>query len=143
MAEKDLHTLIRLAQFTVDERRRALGERLNALYQLEEQSRRLEEQVVEEQEIAARLPQFALTYGAFADGVNAKRELLAKATADVEALVEQAQEHLGEAYIDLKAYEQSQKLRDARTKQEEDRREQAQLDEIGMRSHLLKVEENR
>ncbi|GAB6053288.1 hypothetical protein JCM17960_21080 [Magnetospira thiophila] len=142
MAEKDLHTLIRLAQFTVDERRRVLGERLEMLYRLEEERRQLEESVLREQKLAARMPEYALTYGPFAEGVILRREELIKATAEAEALVEEAQAHLGDAYLDLKSYEESQRLRDARLRQEENRREQAQLDEIGMRSHLLKVEEN-
>lgn len=136
MAEKDLHSLIRLAQYTVDERRRVLGERLQILYRLEDEAAALESRVLAEQEVARLNPEFAVTYGAFAEGVNRMRARLAELTAEAELRIAEAQGHLAEAYQDLKSYEESQRLRDARTRREEDRREQAVLDEIGGTAYL-------
>ncbi len=135
MAGKDLHGLIRLTRHQVDERRRALGAKLRALHDLEEQSRRLEERLVAEQDVAARRPEFAITYGAFADGVNLARERLAQSITRAELEVQVAQDNLGIAYRELKTYEESQRLRDERSRREETRREQADLDEIGQNIH--------
>ncbi len=131
MAGRDLSGLIRLVQHRVDEHRRTLGQKLRALDDLEEQSRRLEDRLLAEQAVASRAPEFAITYGAFADGVNLAREQLSQAIARAELEVRVAQDNLGAAYRELKTYEESQRLRDERRRRDEDRREQARLDEVG------------
>ena len=53
---KDLNTLIRFHQYRVDEKRRALGELLGEVADLEQQSVHLEREIVTEQEVANSAP---------------------------------------------------------------------------------------
>lgn len=133
----DLHTLIRLGKWEVDEKRRVLGELLRQLYALEEQARLLESRLVEEQRVAAAKPSEAgYLYGAYAKAVVDRRESLARAIASQESQVEAAQEALRVAHGDLKKYEMVQEERDRLAAEERDRKEQIVLDEIGLRGFV-------
>ena len=64
---KSLHTLIRLHQHLVDEKRRELGGMLAVVSDLERQAGALEEKIMKEQDIAKSSPDLAgVLYGNFA-----------------------------------------------------------------------------
>ncbi len=133
---KDLHTLIRLNKWQVDEKRRALGELLQQLYVLENALKALGEELKREQQAAAQSPDEAgFLYGYYADAVIQRREILEEAIRQQEVKVEEAQEELREAMGELKKYELVQEERDREAAKEEERKEQAVLDEIGLRKH--------
>lgn len=134
---KGLKSLIRLHDWDVDEKQRALTDLLNQIAVLEARARKLEEDLVKEQKIAAASPgEAGLYYGNFADMVIRLREQLAKAAADVDAQIAEARENLWEAYRELKKFETAQANRDARELAESNRLEQIQLDEIGIQGFL-------
>ncbi len=136
---KSLRSLIRLHDWDVDEKRRALAEFLGQIAVLEARARRLEEDLVKEQKAAAETPgEAGLYYGNYADAVIQRREQLAKAAAEVEGQITEARETLREAYRQLKKYETAQANRDAREETEANRLEQMDLDEIGIQGFLRK-----
>jgi len=64
---QDLYTLIRLNEWTVDERRRELADVLNSLASLEDGLERLQKEVVKEQEFVKNSPEEAgFFYGNYA-----------------------------------------------------------------------------
>lgn len=127
---KDLGTLIRLHKLEVDERRRVLAERQAVEERLRGERARLEEELAQEQKVAAGSLQAAATYGDFARQVILRRERLDQAIVRAQADVAQAEESVAEAFQELKRYELAQEERQ-RQRQEALRRADTQrLDEI-------------
>lgn len=129
---RDFNALIRLHQYRVDEKRRALGVLLNNVVRLEDERDRLERQIVEEQKIAAETPEgVGQYYGSFARAAVQRRGLIAAAIADVEKQIAVAQEEVREEFRDFKSMSLAQENRDAREEAERTRLEQYFLDELG------------
>ncbi|MBC8339388.1 MAG: flagellar export protein FliJ [Rhodospirillales bacterium] len=136
---KDLHTLIRLNEWTVDERRRELGDVLASLASLEDGLQRLRDELVREQKAVQASPEVAgLFYGNYANAVIDKRHHLDEGIARMEAEVNKARERLDEAYRELKKYEIAHENRIVEETKEADRLEQVELDEMGLNAHRLK-----
>jgi len=136
---RDLHTLIRLNEWTVDQRRRALGDVLASLASLETGLERLREELIKEQTIVRSSPEEAgFFYGNYATAVIIRREDLNQGILRMEEQVAEAREKLNDAYRDLKKYEIAQKSRDTREALELVRREQETLDEIGLQGYRRK-----
>lgn len=133
---KSLKSLIRLNEWTVDERRRELAVVLNELETAEKSLSDLEIEVKKEQQSAESSPQEAgLLYGNYADGVILRREHLHQEIRDADAKVIEAREALNEAYRELKKYETAEKNRLLKEEKERDRKEQILLDELGLQNH--------
>ncbi len=132
----NLHPLIRLHEWIVDERRRKLADLLDLIAELENQGRNLERELIDEQRIAGTAPEEAgLLYGNYAKAVIARRQRIAESVADAESKAAVAREAVREAYRELKKYQVAQAARDRRQAEEEGRREQIFLDEIGIQGH--------
>lgn len=136
---RDLHTLIRLNEWTVDQRRRALGDVLASLASLETGLEQLREELIKEQTIVRSSPEEAgFFYGNYATAVIIRREDLNQGILRMEEQVAEAREKLNDAYQDLKKYEIAQESRDTREALELVRREQKTLDEIGLQGYRRK-----
>ena len=136
---RDLHTLIRLNEWTVDQRRRALGDVLASLASLETGLEQLREELIKEQTIVRSSPEEAgFFYGNYATAVIIRREDLNQGIIRMEEQVAEAREKLNDAYQDLKKYEIAQESRDTREALELVRREQETLDEIGLQGYRRK-----
>ena len=130
---KNLHSLIRLYEWQLDEKRRKLGELFQSLANLEDEARRLRQEHRDEQSIASASPNEAgFYYGRFVETAIQNRDRLGVEIAQAEQEVEAAREELEEAHQQLKKFEITQLERDRREAEEEGRREQAYLDEVGL-----------
>lgn len=129
---RDLHSLIRLAKWGVDERQRELAR----LYDKEEavlgQIDALKAELAREQTVVRDHPEFADGYAAFYEGYRQRRANLETTLRQVRHLILEGRDALADAYQDLKTYEVSQENRDAEENAERDRQEQMRLDEIGL-----------
>jgi len=133
---RDLHTLIRLREWSVDNARRKLAELLRLVEDLEGQARALEDEIAAEQAVARATPNDAgVVYGAFARAAIKRRERIAASIDQIEEEIAVARDELRDAYRELKKYEIAQDARDLRAAEEEGRRDQAVLDEIGLQGH--------
>lgn len=136
---QDFTTLIRLNEWTVDERRRELGDVLASLAELESGLQRLREELTKEQDVVQASPEEAgFFYGNYAQAVIERRHRLNAGISRMEEEVTQARDKLNEAYRELKKFEVVQDLRDTREAQELVRKEQIDLDEIGLQTYRLK-----
>jgi len=134
---KDIRSLIRLHDWEVDEKRRALGDLLGTASALEARAQQLEDDLVVEQKAASESPAEAgMYYGNFAEACIARREEFAKSIAEVETQILEAREILAEVYRELKKYEVVQANRDAAETAETARRDQIMLDELGIQAFL-------
>lgn len=139
---KGLKTLIRLAKFTTDEKRRTLV----ALQDREEQilaaMAAAQAQLLAEQQVASQDTTGAgAFYAAFAAAWLDRRAAMERTLAALRAEIEHARDDLAEAFRQQKTYEISQAARERREREEEDRKEQAVLDEIGQNLHRRKEAE--
>ena len=136
---QDLNTLIRLNEWTVDERRRELGDILSSLAELESGLHRLREELAREQGVVQASPEEAgFFYGNYAQAVIKRRHLLNAGISRMEEEVTKARDKLNEAYRELKKFEVVQNLRETREARELARKEQIDLDEIGLQTYRLK-----
>ncbi len=136
---KGLETLARVTKWTVDECRRALGILLGELEDLETNRRAIDIELVKEQSAAADKPDEAgLLYGKYAETVINRRDIMDESIRAKEAEIEIALEALNEAYRELKKYEVVRDNRIQREHVEEARREQIELDDIGIEIYRRK-----
>ncbi|MCB2108229.1 MAG: flagellar FliJ family protein [Rhodobacteraceae bacterium] len=131
--KKDLHTLIRLRKWDVDEKRRALGVHLREEERVLGQMQALEDSLARERAfVASAAPDQRMTFEAFVRRCRAQREMLERQLAEVRARIEVARQHLAETYRRLKTFEITQEQRDIAERKEEAHIEQMGLDEIGL-----------
>ena len=132
---KSVATLIRINELTVDERRRELGEHLIELDDLEAALNRLENEVVHEQRIAATQPQTAgFLYGAYADSVIHRREQFQLIIASKQQEITVARDALSDAYRELKKYEVIYQNQQSKEAEEQARKDQVDLDDLGLQA---------
>jgi flagellar export protein FliJ len=135
----ELHSLIRLHRWGVDEKRRRLAELLRVAAGLEDRGRRLEAEIKNEQAVAGASPvEVGFIYGNYAEAVIGRRQRIAGSIAGTEVEIAAAREELGDAYRELKKYEIAQDERDKRQAEELSRKEQIILDELGIKGFLQK-----
>ena len=136
---KDLHSLIRLQSWEVDEKRRKLGEYLRIVESLENRMQQLRDELKQEQAVASESPiEGGALYGNFAKAVIAERKSLNESIGKAEDEVAFARDELRISYQQQKTYEMSQKTRDKKEEKERKRVEQIDLDEVAAESHRQK-----
>ncbi|CCG06734.1 hypothetical protein [Pararhodospirillum photometricum] len=127
---KDLHTLIRLRKFEVDERRRDLGVLLQRQAALEAEGRALDAEFAREVSFAQQNPAFGLTLGAYVSHFRWRKDDLLEREHQLDEDILEAREALAEAYRTLKTIEVTQENRENRERQEREHKDQLFLDEV-------------
>ena len=128
---RDLDTLNRLHNWTVDERRRELGTLLAREQSLIETREAMAQELVREQRTARDDPTEAgFIYDAYAKGHQLRREQLDRVLAALRGEIEEARERLADAYRQQKVFEEVRKERLRQEEVEESRKEQVFFDEI-------------
>lgn len=129
----DLHGIIRLRKWEVDEKRRVLGQLLDREAQIVGALERLQREVEEEGRMAsAHVREGGMAFGAYAQRSLQRRDMLLRALEEARKQVEQARDAMAEAFKDLKTLELTQEARDTAAREEQDHKEQLVLDEIGL-----------
>jgi len=133
MAKKDLHNLIRLRKWDVDEKQRHLAAMLRHEEAVLERRRALEDEIAAEMAFASEAPvELRGTLPGYIARSDEMRARLAIALRDVQIRVGHAQEQLAESYRRLKTFEVTQDARDKAEAIELNRREEIDLNEMGM-----------
>ena len=131
-------TLIRLAEQELDDKRLELARLEDILDQARAIRSGLDEELAEQQRIAAQDPSSAGTYGAYAVHMISRREDADAAIINAERDVEAQREVVRLAFAELKRYEITHEKRLAALKSEEDRKEQLEMDEIAQQLNRSK-----
>ncbi|PIW26186.1 MAG: hypothetical protein COW30_16295 [Rhodospirillales bacterium CG15_BIG_FIL_POST_REV_8_21_14_020_66_15] len=126
-----LKNLIRLHEWTVDERRRELGLHIRKLNELDQRVRDLEAELKREQALAGS-GDLGITFGAYYNLYRYRRARLDERIRIQEREILEARDILGRAYMELKKYQVADEIRRREAAQEEARQEQADLDELGL-----------
>jgi flagellar protein FliJ len=130
--------LVRLRDWELDEKRRALAELLAEVDALVNKRQALEDEVEREKEIASTSFEASMNYNAFANSVIMRR---AQIDAEIEALqeaVDDANQVVLGAFQELRKSEIVRDDFDAGERLKESRREQMELDEIAQTLHRRK-----
>jgi flagellar export protein FliJ len=129
---KDLDSLLRLHDWTVDERRRELGSLIAREDLLVRVGEELDRRLAREQRTAAADPLSAgLAYAAFARAHGLQREQVERMVELVRIEIERARDRLADAYRDYKVFEEVQRERQRQEDREEARKEQVASNEVG------------
>jgi len=134
---KDIHALIRLKKWMVDEERRILGQMQAQEAEVARRRAALDEEIQREQKISAADPAglAGRAYGDFARAAVARRTHLEQERIAIAAAVAGQRDKVAEVYRDFKTLEQIQKNRDLRAAAERARKDQVTMDEIAAINH--------
>ena len=132
---KTIQTLIRLAKLEVDERRRALADLLEHDAALDRAIARLDREVEDEREKARQDPEYATGYAAYVKHAANRRKALVDQKAALGEKILEARDDLAVAFEEQKKYEITADNQAAAETAESNRREQAELDAMGLQNH--------
>lgn len=130
--------LVRLRDWQLDEKRRALSEVQAEVDALIRKREALEEEVESEKQIASTSIEASMSYNAFANSVILRRERIAEEIAERQEAVDEANQEMLEAFQELRKAEIVRDEFDAKERLKEARREQIELDEIAQALHRRK-----
>lgn len=129
---KSRETLIRLKKFQVDEKRRRVAQIEGMIAEFDRIGGDLEREIKTEQERAGIHDPGHFAYPTYAKAAMQRRENLKRSASELRTQLDEAQMVLGEAFEELKKVELLDERDQMREREEEEAREQAELDAIGL-----------
>ena len=129
---KSRETLIRLKKFQVDERRRKVAQIEGMIDEFERMAGDLEREIKSEQDRAGIHDPGHFAYPTYAKAAMQRRENLQRSADELKVQLEAATGALAEAFEELKKVELLDERDQMREREEENAREQAELDAIGL-----------
>jgi flagellar export protein FliJ len=129
---KSRETLIRLKKFQVDEKRRRVAQIEGMIADFERMSVDLEHEIATEQARAGIDDPTHFAYPTYAKSAIQRRENLTRSADELRIQLEDAKSSLAEAFEELKKVELLDERDQARERAEENAREQADLNSIGL-----------
>ena len=129
---KSRETLIRLKKFQVDEKRRKVVQIEGMIAEFDRMGTDLEREIKTEQDRAGIHDPAHFAYPTYAKAAMSRRENLKRSADELRIQLEDAKAALGEAFEEMKKVELLDERDQAREREEEAAREQANLDAIGL-----------
>jgi flagellar protein FliJ len=129
---KSRETLIRLKKFHVDERRRKVAQIEGMIAEFERMAGDLDREIKSEQDRAGIHDPGHFAYPTYAKAAMQRRENLQRSADDLKVQLATATDALGEAFEEMKKIELLDERDQMRERVEENAREQAELDAIGL-----------
>ncbi|ESR22672.1 flagellar export protein FliJ [Lutibaculum baratangense] len=131
---KPRNTLIRVKKFQVDEKRRQVMQIESMIADFQRMADDLDRQIADEQKRAGIDDPAHFAYPTFAKAARQRKENLLASADGLRDQLAAAQEALEEAFLELKKVELLDERDAERERHEENKREQAELDEISLRN---------
>jgi flagellar export protein FliJ len=129
---KSRETLIRLKKFQVDEKRRKVAQIEGMIAEFERMVGDLDREIRSEQERAGIHDPAHFAYPTYAKAAMARRENLKRSADELRIQLEDAKGAQGEAFDELKKVELLDERDQMREREEEEAREHAELDAMGL-----------
>lgn len=140
MAKMELHTLIRVRKWDVEEKQRALAALLADEEKVLDFQRALERELEQEKAVASAADaDKRFTLEPYIQRVRQRRDNIAAALILIRGKINEARDHLAESYRRLKTFEITQDQRDKAEEAEENRTEQIAMDELGLELYRRKA----
>ncbi len=136
----DLKPLIRLHQFTVDEKQKAVAVLYREAEKIEERKALLQKQIEDERVLAESQNDYEMiqAYGLFVDNARVKIDHLNEALAEINTRIEAAQDELREAFSEMKKVQIIQRNRELEERAERDQKESLAMDEVALQGFVRK-----
>ena len=135
----NLKNLIRLHEWNVDEKRRKVAELQHLEDELRQKIDYLKAEMVTEKKAAAENPtEGGLMYPNYIKHATQRRDNLMESLSQMEYVISLAREEMAEAFRDLKKYENVDRNRQRRQREEQLRRDQLVSDEVALNMHRRK-----
>ncbi|HYS50136.1 MAG TPA: flagellar export protein FliJ [Xanthobacteraceae bacterium] len=132
---KSRETLIRLKKFQVDEKRRKVAQIEGMIAEFDRMAADLDREILAEQERAGIHDPAHFAYPTYAKAALTRRDNLKRSAGDLKGQLDDARAALGEAFEELKKVELLDERDQMREKANDNAREQAELDRIGLFRH--------
>jgi flagellar protein FliJ len=129
---KSRETLIRLKKFQVDERRRKVAQIEGMIAEFERMAGDLDREIKSEQDRAGIHDPGHFAYPTYAKAAMQRRENLQRSADDLKVQLDAATNALADAFEEMKKIELLDERDQMREREEENAREQAELDAIGL-----------
>jgi flagellar protein FliJ len=129
---KSRETLIRLKKFQVDEKRRKVAQIEGMIAEFDRMGVDLEREIKTEQDRAGIHDPAHFAYPTYAKAAMTRRENLKRSADELRVQLDEAKSALGEAFDEMKKVELLDERDQMREREEEEAREQAGLDSIGL-----------
>jgi flagellar FliJ protein len=129
---KSRETLIRLKKFQVDEKRRKVAQIEGMIAEFERMAGDLEREIKTEQDRAGISDPGHFAYPTYAKAAMQRRENLQRSADELKVQLNDAKDALAEAFEEMKKVELLDERDQMREREEQDAREQAELDTIGL-----------
>tara|TARA_B100001123_G_scaffold428622_1_gene545874 strand:- start:435 stop:854 length:420 start_codon:yes stop_codon:yes gene_type:complete len=135
---KSLATLIRLKQRDLDRSRQRLSRLEGQRDQLIAQIGKLTDELTNEYHLSAELADLRGFFGDYADSIKVKQKALAQKVVKTEMQIQEVITEIQVQFAEVKKYELALERFLEEEKRKRKQREQAQMDELGIRNHLFK-----
>jgi flagellar FliJ protein len=139
MSMKSRETLIRLKKFQVDEKRRKVSQIEAMIADFDRMAVDLEREITTEQERAGIHDPAHFAYPTYAKAAMVRRDNLKRSADELKGQLEDARNALAEAFEELKKIELLGERDQMRERASENAREQAELDNIGLRARSAMI----
>ena len=135
---KSLITLIKLQRRELDQLRRQVSALEGARDQLIEKIERLQDDLIREIEAASTMTDMRSFFGDFSDAIKKKQRALASKVVQFEQQIQELGIEIANRFSELKKFEIALDRHKEREKEKQTRREQIEMDEIGLRTFRYK-----
>jgi flagellar protein FliJ len=129
---KSRETLIRLKKFQVDEKRRKVAQIEGMIAEFERMGGDLEREIKSEQDRAGIHDPAHFAYPTYAKAAMTRRENLKRSADELRVQLDDVKSALGEAFEEMKKVELLDERDQLRGREEEEAREQAELNTLGL-----------
>ena len=133
-----LDQLLRLQRWTLDEKRRQASDLELLIERLVQDINKLDDQVEHEIQASRANIELQRQLPGYRQMMKGRRERLDKSLVDLRGELEKLREQITGAFSELKKTEQTVKNRQQRQRVIERRKEQANMDEVGLQQHRRK-----
>lgn len=129
----DLNTIIRVSKWKLDEKKRHMAALISEENLIEIAIRNLEKEMEKEQKVSAKGGlEVSFCIGSYIDYFLKRKKQYENSLWRTRLKIERLQDEIADAYTELKTYELAQENRDKEQEAELNRKEQADLDEMGL-----------
>ena len=130
-----LHSLARVHNWVLNEKRQRLAGLEELAAKMRGDLATLEKQIEDEQRVAADSMEGTIAFPAFIEAALERRKRLSKSIANLERAIEAARDEVHEAFQEAKKFELARDNNERRELDRIARRDQAELDELGVSMH--------
>ena len=127
-----LHSLARVYNWALNEKRQRLAGLEELGGKMRSDLATLEQQIEDEQRVAAGSMEGTIAFPAFVEAALERRKRLSKSIANLERAIEAARDEVHVAFQESKKFELARDNNERRARDRSARRDQAELDELGV-----------